>query len=59
MNDTENAHFKSNGALHHDHLSFLAVTVMFTEATLIQALSMLSAEFDSTATWTAWISFIR
>jgi MFS family permease len=36
-------------------LNLIAIMVMFTESMLIPALPTLQAEFNSTATWTAWI----
>lgn len=36
-------------------LGLIAIMVMFTESMLIPALPTLQAEFNSTATWTAWI----
>jgi MFS family permease len=56
MNDTKNAHFKLNGTSSVVIiLSRIAIMVMFTESMLIPALPTLQAEFNSTATWTAWI----
>jgi MFS family permease len=56
MNDTKNAHFKPNGTSSIVIiLSLIAIMVMFTESMLIPALPTLQAEFNSTATWTAWI----
>ena len=56
MNDTKNAHFKPNGTSSIlIILSLIAIMVMFTESMLIPALPTLQAEFNSTATWTAWI----
>jgi MFS family permease len=39
-------------------LGLIAIMVMFTESMLIPALPTLQAEFNSTATWTAWILLI-
>jgi len=58
MNDAKNAHFKLNGTSSVVIiLSRIAIMVMFTftESMLIPALPTPQAEFNSTATWTAWI----